>query len=92
MADQLEILKRLQTIDAELYRLRRQQQEKPLELEQITTQAAAQEERVKAAGERLRSLQVSQKEKEIDLQTREAGVKKLQGQLFQLKKIGRAHV
>ena len=85
MADQLEILKRLQTIDAELYRLRRQQHEKPLELEQITAQAAAQEERVKAAGERVRSLQVSQKEKEIDLQTREAGVKKLQGQLFQLK-------
>lgn len=85
MADQLEILKRLQTIDAELYRLRRQQQEKPLELEQVAAQAAAQEERVKAAGERVRSLQMSQKEKELDLQTREAAVKKLQGQLFQLK-------
>ena len=85
MADQLDILKRLQTIDAQLYRLRKEQQEKPLELERVQAQVAAQEERGKAAGERLKALQMSQKEQELDLQTREGQVKKLQGQLFQLK-------
>ena len=85
MADQLELLKRLQTLDGELYRLRREQQEKPLELEQIEAQVAAQEARVKAAESRMSTLQLSQKEKEIELQTREASVKKLQGQLFQVK-------
>ncbi|MBI2495637.1 MAG: hypothetical protein HYW10_03590 [Candidatus Omnitrophica bacterium] len=85
MADQLEILKRLQAIDGQLFQLRRQQEEKPLELEHINAEVAAQEERVKAAGERLRALQLSQKEKEMDLQTKEGNVKKLQGQLFQLK-------
>jgi predicted nucleic acid-binding Zn-ribbon protein len=85
MAEQLDVLKRLQTIDAELYRLRRAQREKPLELEQAEAQLVAQETRVKAADDALKRLQVTQKEKEIDLQSREASVKKLQGQLFQVK-------
>ncbi len=85
MADQLEILKQLQALDGEIFQLRRQQQEKPRELEQVSAQVAAQESRLKAAEERLRALQLSQKEKEIELQTREANVKKLQGQLFQVK-------
>ena len=85
MADQLEILKRLQTIDGELFRLRKQQREKPRELEQATAQVAAQEARVKAAEAKLTSLQLLQKEKEGELQTKEANVKKLQGQLFQVK-------
>ena len=85
MADQLDLLKQLQTIDGDLFRLRRQQQEKPRELEQVNARFAAAQERVKTAEERLRALQLSQKEKELELQTREANVKKLQGQLFQVK-------
>lgn len=85
MANPLEILKQLQTFDGELFLLRRQQNEKPRELERVRAEVAAQEARVKAAEERLKTLQLSQKEKEIELQTREASVKKLQGQLFQVK-------
>ena len=85
MADQLELLKQLQRLDGELFHLRRQQEEKPRELEQATARMNAQEAKVKAAEERLKTLQLSQKEKEGELQTREANVKKLQGQLFQLK-------
>ena len=83
--DQLELLKRLQRVDGELFHLRRQQEEKPRELEQANARLGAQEARVKAAEERLKALQLSQKEKEGELQTHEANVKKLQGQLFQLK-------
>ena len=85
MADQVELLKRLQTVDAELYKLRRQQDEKPRELEQVSAETAAQDARVKAAEAKLKSLQLAQKEKEVELQTREASVRKLQGQLFQVK-------
>ena len=85
MAEQLELLKQLQSIDGELFRLRKQQQEKPGELEQANARFAAQEARVKAADQRLKALQLSQKEKEVELQTRETSVKKLQGQLFQVK-------
>ena len=85
MADLLEILKKLQAIDGELFRLRRQQEEKPRELEQVTAEVATQETKLKAAEAKLRSLQLAQKEKEVELQTKEANVKKLQGQLFQVK-------
>ena len=85
MADALELLKQLQAVDGELYRLRRAQQEKPKELERITSEVAGQEARVKAAEAEMKSLQLAQKEKEGELASREANVKKLQGQLFQVK-------
>ena len=85
MGEQLDILKRLQAIDGELYRLHRQREEKPQELEQVQAQLAAEDAKVKAAADRVKTLQLAQKEKEGELQTKEAHIKKLQGQLFQLK-------
>jgi hypothetical protein len=85
MADQIEALRRLQEVDAELFRFRRQHREKPKELEAETARFGALEAQAKAAEDRVKSLQMAQKEKEIDLQTREGSVRKLQGQLFQLK-------
>jgi predicted nucleic acid-binding Zn-ribbon protein len=85
MADQLEILKKLQAIDGELYRLRREEQAKPQELARARAEVAAQEASTKSAEAKLTALQLSQKEKEGELQTREGQVKKLQGQLFQVK-------
>lgn len=85
MADQLELLKQLQALDAELFRLRRAEEEKPRETEEAKAHLRAQEAKMKAAEEHLKSLQLAHKEKEMELQTREANVKKLQGQLFQVK-------
>ena len=85
MADHIETLKQLQTIDGEIFRLRRQEQDKPRELEQVAAQVAAAAARLKAAEEQLKALQLAQKEKEVELATREGNVKKLQGQLFQVK-------
>ena len=77
MADQLDILKKLQAIDGELFQGRRQQQEKPEELEQVEAEVADQQSRLKVAEDRLKALQLSQKEKEGQLQTHEGNVKKL---------------
>ena len=85
MAEQLELLKQLQGLDAKLYKFRRQQQDKPRELEQVAARVAAQEAKTKTAEERFKAAQLSQKDKEMELQTREGQVKKLQGQLFQVK-------
>ena len=85
MVDQLEFLRQLQTLDGELYRLRRVKGEKPRELAQAQARVAEDEARLKAAEERLTQLQLQQKEQEIELQTREGNVRKLQGQLFQVK-------
>ncbi|MBI3321617.1 MAG: hypothetical protein HYZ91_05055, partial [Candidatus Omnitrophica bacterium] len=72
-------------VDGELYRLRKQQEEKPKELEQAEALLAAQEQRVKEVEAQVTTLQLAQKEKEGELQSQEASVKKLQAQLFQLK-------
>ncbi len=85
MVDQIDILKQLQALDGELYRLKRQQRDKPKELEQVNARVAAQAARTKAAEDQLKALQLAQKEREVELQTREASVRKLQSQLFQLK-------
>jgi predicted nucleic acid-binding Zn-ribbon protein len=81
----LDVLKQLQAIDAELYRLRQDQQRKPLELERAKQALAEEEARAKTGEAQVHGLQVKQKEQEMELSTREATIKKLQGQLFQVK-------
>src|SRR3989338_7425340 len=85
MPDQLELLKQLQELDGQLYRLHQQQEGKPRELERLEALVAAQAARVAGAEERMKTLQLAQKHKEVELQSREEQVKKLQGQLFQVK-------
>jgi len=85
MVDQLEPLRKLQAIDAQLYRLRNEQREIPLELERAKQALAQQQATTQAVEARLKALQVQQKDREIELSTREANIKKLQAQLFQVK-------
>jgi len=85
MPAQLEVLHQLQELDSERYQLLRQQEEKPRELERVREEVAQQHARLHAAEERLKALQLQQKEREVELQSREDNVRKLQGQLFQLK-------
>ncbi len=83
--EQVKILVELQKIDAEIYQLRKELSEYPALLKEI--QAAFEKKKVnfKAAEDELKVLQLKQKEKEMELQTKEEKVKKLQGQLYQLK-------
>ena len=81
----LETLKQLQALDAELYRLRGEQQRKPLELERAKQALAEEEARAKISEAQMHALQIQQKEKELELTAKETQVKKFQGQLFQVK-------
>ena len=85
MADVIELLRRLQDLDSNLYELRRQEEQKPLELEQFKQRLAEQEAKAKAAEAHLTILQLQHKEQDIELSTKESHVKKLQLQLFQVK-------
>ncbi len=85
MADVLETLKQLQEVDSELFRLRREQQHKPLELERAKQVLAEEQAKASAVEARLNAAQLQRKEKELELSTAEAHVKKLQMQLFQIK-------
>ncbi len=85
MEHPLKVLKQLQGVDGKLFRLRKERQQIPVELEAAQERVAQQQTAVSAVEERLKAEQLAQKEKEVDLQTKEAGIKKLQGQLFQVK-------
>ena len=85
MTVQLDTLRRVQELDSELFRLRHEQRQKPLALEAARAAVTEEEAKAKVLEARLNGLQLQQKEKELELATREAHVRKLQGQLFQVK-------
>lgn len=85
MSESIDILKQLQALDAQLYRLRAARRQKPLALEQQQRAVANQQANAQAVEAKLKALQIQHKQKEMDLGTREGNVKKLQSQLFQVK-------
>ena len=85
IADQLGILKQLQTVDSAIYRLRRELAVKPHTIETLRAELAAQRQQLAALEERSTTLQMQRKNRELELATQEDKVKKLQAQLFQVK-------
>src|SRR3989338_10243356 len=85
MTDQIERLKQLQAVDAELWRLRRAKEHKPLELARAQAAIAEQEAAAQQQADRMKAAQLKQKDREGELATHEGAIKKLQGQLFQVK-------
>lgn len=83
--EQINLLIKLQGIDSQLYRLRRELQAKPKLIEELEVKRDEEQSAVKTIEEKIKVLQMKRKEKEIDLQEKEANVKKLQLQLFQVK-------
>ena len=83
--DQLGILKQLQAVDADLYRLRRERQAKPLLIEELTADLQAERQRLTQLEGQHKALQSQHKSQELELATHEEKIKKLQGQLFQVK-------
>ena len=83
--EQIKILAELQKIDSEIYRLRKDLAQQPIL--QKKSEAAFENKKVnlKSAEEALKNLQMKQREKEGELATKEEKIKKLQGQLYQLK-------
>ncbi len=85
MADLLDTLRQLQALDAQLYRLRHEQQQKPLALERMKQEVAEEHAKAQAIEAHFKTVSIQQREKDLDLSTREAHIKKLQLQLFQVK-------
>ncbi|MFH0912898.1 MAG: C4-type zinc ribbon domain-containing protein [Candidatus Omnitrophota bacterium] len=75
----------LQTIDSEIYALKNEKELKPKEIEAIDASFEEKKKHLAAIEESLLNLQRQRKEKELELASKEESVKKLQGQLYQLK-------
>lgn len=85
VGEQLRTLVELQVVDKQLYELRRQRQAKPAQIEQLKAAHQAETQQGKALEEQVKALQVKRGGMEGDLAAKEANVKKLQMQLYQVK-------
>ncbi len=82
---EIEILKKAQAIDAELYKLLNLLEEIPVERARVKKELEAETGRLKELEEALKKRQLLQREKEGTLAQKEANVKKMEGQLSQVK-------
>ncbi len=83
--DQIRKLVDLQTMDIEVYRLKSNLREKPLEIEALKATLEAKKATLKKLEEQLKAIQVQQKEYEVDLKAKEDAMAKADAQLLQLK-------
>ena len=83
--EQISQLMKLQALDTQLYRLRREREAKPKLIEELETRRNEEQAAVKAIEEKVKTNQMKRKQRELDLQSEEESIKKLQIQLYQLK-------
>ncbi|MFA6356982.1 MAG: C4-type zinc ribbon domain-containing protein [Candidatus Omnitrophota bacterium] len=83
--EQIGRLKDLQAVDSDIFRLRRERSAKPKLIEDLEVRRNEEQAAVRGTEEKIKSNQVKRKQRELDLQAKEDGVKKLQAQLYQLK-------
>ena len=83
--EQIVHLIKLQALDSQLYRMRRDRQAKPKLIQDLEVRRNEEQVAVKAIEEKIKASQVKRKQRELDLSTKEEGIKKLQTQLYQLK-------
>jgi len=75
----------LQSLDSQLYKLNREKENQPKIINDLQQVFEDKKQQLKTWEEKLKSIQLKRKEKEIDLGTHEEQIKKLQGQLYALK-------
>jgi uncharacterized protein len=82
---QISLLVKLQGIDMQIYGLKSEAEEKPIESRGLKESLEGKKTGVKESETRLKALQLKHKEKEMLLSSKEAEIKKLEGQLYQIK-------
>ncbi len=83
--DQLRKLIELQTMDVDIYRMKRELRERPAEMERLKTEFEAKKATLKQLEDKLKTIQVGQKDLDNDLKTKEAEIAKLDASLSLLK-------
>lgn len=82
---QINSLIRLQTIDTEIYALRYENDSKPQEIKALETAFEEKKQHLSALEKISLDLQKQRKDKELELASKEEGIKKLQTQLYSLR-------
>jgi hypothetical protein len=85
LEEQIKLLVELQGLDTKIFGLERELQEIPEEIKRLEERFNETTASVKELESKVKMLQLKRKEKELDLETREGSIKKLQSQLYQVK-------
>ena len=86
LKDEIKKLEEVQAVDSRIYFLQNEKEnEIPSQIENVKKNFEESKKILETVVSRTKELQVKKKEKELDLATKEEGVKKAQGQLYQLK-------
>ncbi|TBR16720.1 hypothetical protein EPO66_04080 [bacterium] len=85
LKDQLSTLIQLQDVDRQIYLLKEEKEAGPKEIEALKLSFEAKKQKLAELEKSLLDAQKQRKDKELELGTKEEGIKKLQSQLFQLK-------
>ncbi|MDE1919997.1 MAG: hypothetical protein KGJ09_01100 [Candidatus Omnitrophica bacterium] len=85
LKDQIRKLVELQVVDEEIFRFKRELRDKPAELDVLKTEFESKKNRLKGLEDKLKTIQVSQKELELDLKAKEEGIAKADASLNLLK-------
>jgi len=83
--DQIRCLIDMQVIDFQIYRLRREKEEKPRHITELQKEFEDKKNSLKIAEDNLKQIQVKNKDNEIELATKEQNIEKAQTQLYQIK-------
>ena len=83
--DQLRKLIELQTMDAEIYRIKHELRDRPAEIERLKAEFETKKTILKQLEDKLKAIQVGQKDLDNDLKTKETEIAKLDASLFLLK-------
>lgn len=82
---QINILVQLQSIDTEIYILKSEKESKPNEIKTLETAFEEKKQHLSSLEKNSLDLQKQKNDKELELASKEEGIKKLQTQLYQLK-------
>lgn len=85
LKDQLGTLIQLQEVDRQIYFLKEEKEVRPKEIEALRLLFEEKKQKLAELEKSLLDAQKQRKDKELELATKEEGIKKLQSQLFQLK-------
>lgn len=83
--EQIKLLVALQKLDSQIFKLKKELATQPLLIQNLESSFKQKEQALKATEEESKALALKRKDKEVSLQAKEDGIKKLQAQLYQIK-------
>ena len=85
LEEQIKLLVELQGLDTQIFKLEDELRQIPLDVKRLEDEFKEATTSLKELEGRIKTIQVKRKEKELDLESKEGAIKKLQTQLYQVK-------